>query len=894
MGMTAFEIFGVLKLDKKGFDSDLRSAGKSAKSALGTAVGAGAKIATGAIGATTAALTAATGAATVFAKQSVSAATSFESAFTGVQKTVEATPEEFAQLSDWIMDASTKMASSKEDIAATMEIAGQLGISGVEGLEKFTETMIMLGDTTNLNAEEAASALAKFGNIAGVDAENMDAIGSAIVDLGNHFATTEADIVNMATRLASAGTIAGLSSTEILGLSTAMSSVGIQAEAGGTAMAQTLGKIGNAVDMALAAAGKSADELTKKDQKALDNLETLAKTSGMSVTEFAQTWKDAPIDALTGFIEGLDRINEEGGSVNLTLESLGMTGIRQTNMLKSLTLASDVMADAINTSNSAFETAINDTGELNALQAEAEKRYGTTESQALQTAEAFKNLQVAVGKELTPMYGEFMSFSSAAMQAMTEGFQEDGLSGLMASLGTALSDGLSMVVEKLPGLIEAGADLLGALGQGLIDNADLIWDALVQVADIVWEKSGDLADGLFAGLSALLEKVDFNEMASKMSDFMLNMMREALQAIHDMDGSEIGSNIAEFLQTVFADAGQFIMVGFQIISSLAQVIGESLPELIPTIVEILLNIVQYMIENIDILVDGALQLITGLAEGIIAALPILAQKAPEIVIGLVDALIENLPTILETGARLLGELVAGLLGAIPDMVIGVAKLWGKIKELIQGWFPMILSMGGQIIDNFIAGFIDNISAVETGVQKVVTSVTEAIQDMIDGALQWGKDLIDNFVNGITDFAGKVGDGIAGVAQDVADFIGFSEPEKGPLSDFHKFAPDMIDLFTQGMEDNMDKVEDAANDMALAIKPDMSDVDAIEVRTAEIPEKAKGGLSDRLVSEIEKLIESFNAQQETVIPIYIGNKMIDELVLDANRRIKVKSGGFASV
>ena len=869
MGMTAFEIFGVLKLDKKGFDSDLRSAGKTAKSALGTAVGAGAKIATGAIGATTAALTAATGAATVFAKQSVNAATSYESAFTGVRKTVDATEDEFAQLSDWIMDASTKMASSKEDIAATMEIAGQLGISGVEGLETFTQTMVMLGDTTNLNAEEAASALAKFGNIAGLDAENMDQIGSAIVDLGNNFATTEADIVSLATRLASGATIAGLSATEILGLSTAMSSVGISAEAGGTAMSTILTKMGRAVD--------SGGE----------KLELFAATAGMSAEQFAQVWKTDPTTALSGFITGLNGVIDSGGNVTQILDDLNIKGIREVNTVKSLALASDVMADAVATADQAFEDNV-------ALVNEANTRYGTTESQALQTAEAFKNLQVAVGKELTPMYGEFMSFSSAAMQAMTEGFQKDGLSGLMASLGTALSDGLSMVVENLPGLIEAGADLLGALGQGLIDNADLIWDALVQVADIVWDKSGDLVDGLYTGISALLEKVDFNEMASKMSDFMLNMMREALHAIHDMDGSEIGSNIAEFLQTVFADAGQFIMVGFQIISSLAQVIGESLPELIPTIVEILLNIVQYMIENIDILVDGALQLITGLAEGIIAALPILAQKAPEIVISLIDALIENLPTILETGARLLGELVAGLLGAIPDMVIGVAKLWGKLKELIQGWFPMILSMGGQIIDNFIAGFIDNISAVETGVQKVVTSVTEAIQDMIDGALQWGKDLIDNFVNGITDFAGKVGDGIAGVAQDVADFIGFSEPEKGPLSDFHRFAPDMIDLFTQGMEDNMDKVEDAANDMALAIKPDMSDVDAIEVRTAEIPERARGGLSDTLVAEIEKLIESFNAQQETVIPIYIGNKMIDELVLDANRRIKVKSGGFASV
>ncbi len=130
MGITAFELFGVLKLDSSQFNSGLANAQSKMGAVAGVLGGGLAKAA----GIATAAIGTATTAGVAFAKQSVNAASSYESAFTGVRKTVDATEEEYKQLSDWIMEASTKMALSKEGIAGTMEIAGQLGIRGVEEL----------------------------------------------------------------------------------------------------------------------------------------------------------------------------------------------------------------------------------------------------------------------------------------------------------------------------------------------------------------------------------------------------------------------------------------------------------------------------------------------------------------------------------------------------------------------------------------------------------------------------------------------------------------------------------------------------------------------------------------------------------------------------------------
>ena len=178
---------------------------------------------------------------------SAKAAIDWETAFTGVMKTVDASPEEYKQLEDAIKQMSTEMASSKTEIAGVMEIAGQLGVTGVDNLIAFTKTAVMLGDTTNLSAEDAATSLARVLNMTGDGYDKIDRLGSVVVDLGNNFATSESEITNMATRLTSAGKISGFTTQEIFALAAAMSSAGIEAEAGGTAMATTFKNIQAAV-----------------------------------------------------------------------------------------------------------------------------------------------------------------------------------------------------------------------------------------------------------------------------------------------------------------------------------------------------------------------------------------------------------------------------------------------------------------------------------------------------------------------------------------------------------------------------------------------------------------------------------------------------------------------
>ena len=364
------------------------------------------------------------------------AAIDYESAFAGVKKTVDETATvSYQKLSDGIRQMAKELPASAVEIANVAEVAGQLGIK-TEDILSFSRTMIDMGESTNLSAEEAATAIAKIANIMGLTSDEYSRFGAAVVDLGNNFATTEKDIVEMTNRLAAGGKLAGLSTADILGLATAMSSVGIEAEAGGTAMTQTLTAIGNAVSLT----GKGA----------ADDLNLIAKTAGMTSEEFQQAWKEKPVVALQSFIKGLQEAQDKGVNMNAILMQLGMTGVRQSNMLKSLALASDKMGQAVDRSNKAWK-------ENTALTNEANKRYETTESQLKMFKNQVTDLAIEFGGPLLKALREGLKAGKPWIETLAK----------MAKQFSSMSEEQQRNILKWGALAAGAGPALTILGKGL-------------------------------------------------------------------------------------------------------------------------------------------------------------------------------------------------------------------------------------------------------------------------------------------------------------------------------------------------------------------------------------------------------------------------------------------
>jgi TP901 family phage tail tape measure protein len=323
------------------------------------------------------------------------AAMDFESAFAGVQKTVDASEEELQELRKAIREMAKEIPASAEEIAAVAEAAGQLGIE-TESIEEFTRTMIDLGEATNLTSEQAATEFARFANIVGMSQKDFDRLGSSVVALGNSMATTESEISSMAMRLAAQGSQVGMTEAQIMALAATMSSLGIQAEMGGTAMTTILKKIQSAVGEG----GKS--------------LQGFAKVARVSSDEFAKVWSKDPIKALDMFIKGLAKSGEEGENLSGILADLSIKGVYETDVLMRLAGGADLLSNAVNTSTEAWK-------ENTALTDEASQRYQTTESRMRILWNRIKDVAIQLGDSLAPAIMDALEAAEPFIESIEDG-----------------------------------------------------------------------------------------------------------------------------------------------------------------------------------------------------------------------------------------------------------------------------------------------------------------------------------------------------------------------------------------------------------------------------------------------------------------------------------------
>ena len=375
----------------------------------------------------------------------VKSAIDYETAFAGVRKTVDATEGEYKKMSLAIREASKTMPASAADIARVAEAAGQLGIKK-ENIVEFSKTMIDLGESTNLTADEAATSMARFANIVQMPQSEFRRLGSTIVDLGNNFATTEKEIVEMSLRLAGTGHLVGLTEPQILAVATAMSSVGINAEAGGSSFSRVMQKINTHV----LSGGKK--------------LELFAKVAGMSAQNFAHEWKTEPQIALLAFLDGLKKVKESGGDVTNTLKELGIKSTQEVDTMQRMAGAGDLLSRALKTANGAWK-------ENSALTEEARKRYETTESQLKIFKNKLTDIAIEFGGPLLKALNSGLDAAKPWLQTLSDMAKKFSEMSTEQQQSIIKWGAFAAAIGPAMKILGGGASVLGGFAKGLVTVA---------------------------------------------------------------------------------------------------------------------------------------------------------------------------------------------------------------------------------------------------------------------------------------------------------------------------------------------------------------------------------------------------------------------------------------
>lgn len=334
------------------------------------------------------------------AKNAFDTVSSFDSGLKNVQKTTGLTSQETSKLGDEFIRLSKELKTvSTQSLTEYATVAGQLGVKGTQNILAFTEALAKLETASDITGEQGGAEIARLLTLTDGGVQNVKRFGDEIVNLGNNFAATESEILGNATRIAQSTGVYKLGRENVLAYATATKSIGVEAELVGSTIGRTLGTI------------EGLSRSTK-------NAKVITDLLGISQKELQQRFRENSGQVLTDFIDALRRVDESGGSVNGTLEELGIKAIRDKTVLGSLaTNGFNVLTDAIDKTRNAGN-ALDD--EFGTASTKIEKQVGRIKI-------AWENLVLAF-EQGTGIIGK-VSVALADVFATTL----DGFSGIVAS-----------------------------------------------------------------------------------------------------------------------------------------------------------------------------------------------------------------------------------------------------------------------------------------------------------------------------------------------------------------------------------------------------------------------------------------------------------------------------
>lgn len=530
---------------------------------------------------------------TAMAGESVKASMDFESAFASVRKTVDGSEADFKKLEKGIRDMAKQMPVSTDAIAEVAAEAGQLGVKK-EDILSFTRTMIMMGETSNLSATDAADALARLANITQMPQNEFDRLGNTVVALGNGLAATESDVTNMGLRLAGAGHQIGLTEPQILSFAGALSSVGVDAEAGGTAFSRVFVKIANSVD--------SGDKKLKE----------FAKVAGMSVKDFQKKFKTDAAGALVDFIEGLGKMHKAGQNTFQVLDELGMSDIRVRDALLRASGAGDLFRQSLELGNKAWK-------ENNALTEKANQRYNTSASRLKIAWNRIKDIAITLGDSLVPalmdvvndlkpfldmvakMADAFHNMSPATQRAII------AIGAIVVAVGPAL-----VVIGNLVSSVGAIAEVFGSASLAIGEAGGLLAVLTGPVGIIAAAVAGLVAVGV------LLWK-NWDQITAKMKEMGINfapLMKAFQQA-------------GEQLSKSFAPIWQSLVHLFETLKPVLIVVGAVIAGALIVALELLIPLLTAVVAAIGPLIETFLHLVNVVVDGVMGVIALMGGDFPD-------------------------------------------------------------------------------------------------------------------------------------------------------------------------------------------------------------------------------------------------------------------------
>ena len=456
---------------------------------------------------------------------------------------------------------------------------------------------------------------------------------------------------------------------------------------------------------------------------------------------------------------------------------------------------------------------------------------------------AFATLGITEEDLATLNQQELFERTIAGLQNMEDGTQRTYVAGQLLGRGaTELGALLNTSAEDTQAMRDRVHELGGVMSDEAVKAAAAYQDSLQDMQTAFQGLSRGLTSEFLPGIKTTMDGLA--ELFTGNNEAGLGLISQGIDSL-------LG-NLTEQLP-------KFMEIGLGIVESLATALIDNLPKLAETAIPIITELAKHLIQNLPKIIEAGTEILFALIDGIIDALPELIPAVVEVTLTIVEKLTEpdTLMKLIDAAFQIIGAVAEGLIKALPTLIEKVPTIMGNLLEAILKFLPQLLESGAKLVVELAKGLLQGIGDVVKAIGDVLGKIRDAIHEKIEQAKQWGADLIQNFVGGITSRMSGLMGTVRSIGQGIKNMLGFSEPKEGPLSDFHTYAPDMMQLFAKGIRDNERLITDQIQ-RSFSLGPTFA--------AAAAPAAAAGASTNTYnitvngIEELEELLQWYQSRQ----------------------------------
>lgn len=813
-----------------------------------------------------------------------------DAALKNLEKALELDPTNV----DLLAAKEAVLADKTEAVTSKMEILQQVQQDALSDLPE--ESQLTAAQMAELEAEisNTSSTLTALSGEAEEAGSDLEDTGDAASDAGEESEDASEGFENLGEAAEVAGEVAVAAMEAVV---TAAAAVGTAVVAAGTA-------VGTAMVTATTDTAALADELL-----------TLSSTTGLSTDalqelNYASELLDVDTSTVTGSMTKLlSKMNSAADGSSSAAEAFSQLGIDIYDANGELKATEDVFWEAIDALGeieneterdaAAMDLFSRSARELNPLieagsdafteladeahevgyvmDGETLDAFGALDDNMQRLTNTAQAVENSFGQVLLPLLTDMSGDAVDLMSGFSSALSQT--EGDIESIGSVIEEyapqALELVEEYVPEILSIVESTLNALLPAVVSIAPELISTISSLIVTLASSISENSESFVTAFSELFESVVTSaiELLPILIPIAISLIETLVNSLLDPANLELligcALELIMSLSETLTDEANLMLIlnaATTIIVSLLDGLTSALPVLIPAALNAILTVVDTLLSSGSLgqIISAALTLITTLAGSLIDYLPELIARLPEIIVGIVTFLTgDALPEIVNAGQVLLLSLITNL----PEIISGIL---GALIEIVAQMCEYIVTDGAEdLAKNFLAVF---------GM-------------LSDDAVTWGSDIISGLIDGIKNMLSSLTSTVSSVASTISDYLHFSVPEKGPLSDFDTSGADMMTEFIDSMESKKGALEDALADTAGVIDGDLGNFDLATQSNVKQTVDYSGSLSSIEQAITAKFTGSGAGDAGTwVFPIYIGNEHVDTLVVDALDRYDYQTGG----